>query len=54
MELTFSMKLRIAAVFAVGIIIVGFGGFGFVAPDTPLDAISLKKTDPLRNSQGAR
>jgi hypothetical protein len=41
MELTFSMKLRIAAVFAVGIIIVGFGGFSFVAPDTPLDAISL-------------
>ena len=41
MELTFLMKIRIAAVCAVGILILGFGGFGLVRPDTPLDAISL-------------
>lgn len=41
MELTLSMKIRIAAVCAVGIVIVGFGGFVLVRPDTPLDAISL-------------
>lgn len=41
MELTFAMKLRIAAVCAVGILIIGFGGFGLVSPATPLDAISL-------------
>jgi hypothetical protein len=41
MELTLTMKLRIAAVCAVGILIIGFGGFALVRPDTPMDAISL-------------
>lgn len=35
------MKLRIAAVCAVGILIIGFGSFGLVRPATPMDAISL-------------
>ena len=41
MELTFLMKIRIAAVIVVGVLIIGFGAFGLVKPDTPLDAISL-------------
>lgn len=45
MELTFSMKIRIAAVCAVGILIIGFGGFGLVRPETPLDAINLFSGD---------
>lgn len=45
MELTFLMKLRIAAVFVVGILIIGFGAFGLVKPDTPMDAISIFSVD---------
>jgi hypothetical protein len=41
MELTLTMKIRIAAVCAVGILIIGFGGFALVRPATPMDAISL-------------
>lgn len=45
MELTLIMKIRIAAVCVVGIAIIGFGAFGVVKPDTPLDAISLSSVD---------
>ncbi|MBW8015172.1 MAG: hypothetical protein FVQ82_03225 [Planctomycetes bacterium] len=45
MELTLSMKIRIAAVCVVGMLIIGFGAFGLVRPDTPLDAISLSSVD---------
>lgn len=45
MELTVVMRLRIAAVCAVGIAIIGFGAFGFVRPATPLDAITVFSGD---------
>jgi hypothetical protein len=45
MELTTIMKIRIALVCAVGVCIIGFGGFGLVNPATPLDAISLSTGD---------
>ncbi len=45
MELTLTMKLRIAAVCAVGILIIGFGSFGLVRPATPMDAISFYAGD---------
>ncbi len=45
MELTLLMKLRIAAVCAVGILIIGFGAFALVRPATPMDAISLFSGD---------
>ena len=41
MELTVVMRLRLAAAMAVGIAIMGFLTFSFIAPITPMDAITF-------------
>ena len=41
MELTTPMKIRIAVVCAIGAGIIGFGAFGFVRPETPMNALTM-------------
>lgn len=41
MELTIAMRIRIAVVCLIGAVIIGIGAFGFVQPETPLDALTM-------------
>src|SRR6056297_353253 len=45
MELTIAMRIRIAVVCLIGAVIIGIGAFGFVQPETPLDALTMFSGD---------
>lgn len=47
MELTWPMRLRIAASVAVGVILIGILGWPFAAPAEPYGIVSLKNISPV-------